>query len=132
MAGPAIADVIQHYYPDWCPPVDTGREWIKCLCPFHAERVPSAGISYEHDAFVCHGCGVKGDVYGIIRNQERVSFAKAKRIAETISPGSHKEIREQPARKPGRRVFGEPGAATGRSAGPPIRSRIRSRPAPWS
>ena len=33
-----------------------------CLCPFHAEKMPSAKI-YPHNIY-CFGCGVSADVIG--------------------------------------------------------------------
>jgi len=122
-----IAEVIQHYYPGWDPPPHY-REWNRCLCPFHGETTPSAAVSYELEAFNCLACQVKGDVISIIRHEEGVGFAEAVRIAESFSVGGHVEVPRKPARKPSRRVFGEPGD-TGNDT---VRAGIRSRSAPWA
>ncbi|WP_431941637.1 CHC2 zinc finger domain-containing protein [Nocardia grenadensis] len=127
-----IVDVIRKYYPAFDPPADQGREWIKILCPFHAESNPSATISFERNAFICRSCGVKGDVYSIIMHEEEVSFAEAKRIAEKVSPGSNPVVRQPAARKPGRRVFGKPSTAGTESREGSVLVRVRRRPAPWS
>lgn len=78
-----IAKAILRYYPDWDPPADT-HEWNKTLCPFHGESTPSAAISYDLQGFNCMACSVRGDVISIIRHEEEVTFAEAKRIAEEL------------------------------------------------
>jgi DNA primase len=122
-----IKEAIQRYYPDWDPPPDH-REWNKCLCPFHGESTPSAAISYDLEAFNCFACDVAGDAISIIRHEEEVSFAEAKRIAESISVGGHNPVQRKRARKPSRRVFGEPGD-TSRDT---VRAGVRSRTTPWT
>lgn len=87
MSDALVARVIQHYYPDWEPPEDTGKTWLKCLCPFHGESNPSAAISFELDGFNCFACNTKGDAISIIRKEEGVGFVEAKRIAESICGG---------------------------------------------
>ncbi|QFG11572.1 DNA primase [Mycobacterium phage BogosyJay] len=128
MTSSPIALAIQRYYPDWEAPEDNGRDWIKCLCPFHGESRASAAISYDLQGFNCMGCNVRGDVISIIRHEEEVTFAEAKRIAESLSVGSHIPVQVKPARKPSRRVFGEPGD----SRGDTVRAGIRGRTTPWS
>lgn len=123
----SIEKVIARYYPDWGPPPDK-REWNRCCCPFHGESNPSAAVSYDLDAFNCFACGVAGDAISIIRHEEEVSFAEAKRIAESLSVGGNDQIQRKPSRKPGRRVFGEPGD-TRRNT---VRPGVRSRTAPWT
>ena len=122
-----IREAIQRYYPDWDPPADY-KEWNKCLCPFHGESTASAAVSYDLDAFNCLACDVKGDAVSIIRHEEEVSFAEAFRIAEGLSVGSNNPIPRKPARKPSRRVFGEPGDPNRNT----VRPGIRSRTAPWT
>ncbi|MFE2997968.1 CHC2 zinc finger domain-containing protein [Nocardia sp. NPDC059246] len=124
-----IREVVSHYYPEWKPPKDSGREWLRTLCPFHGESNASASISYEHNAFICRACGVKGDVYSIIMREEGVGFAEAKRLAAELSVDSGKPIRGNTRRKPGRRVFGQPGTSS-RDAS--VRSGVRGRTSPWS
>ncbi|QBJ04860.1 DNA primase [Mycobacterium phage Elephantoon] len=128
MNSSPIVRAIQRYYTDWEPPEDTGREWIKCLCPFHGESRASAAISYELQGFNCMGCNVRGDVISIIRHEEEVTFAEAKRIAEGLSDGSSTPVQVKPARKPSRRIFGESGDSTRNT----VRPGIRGRSTPWS
>ncbi len=124
----SITQAIQRYYPDWDPPADNGWQWIKTLCPFHGDSHPSAAVSYDLDAFNCFACGVKGDVISIIRHEEEVSFAEAKRIAESLSVGGDYPVQGKPARKSCRRVFGKPGDYDRHT----VRVGIRSRTAPWT
>lgn len=84
MPDSPIVRVIKRYYPDWEEPYDNGSEWLKTLCPFHGESTPSAAISYDRQGFNCFACGVRGDVISIIRHEEGVTFAEAKRIAESL------------------------------------------------
>lgn len=101
-----IVAVIHRYYEDWEPPEDDPRrDWLKCLCPFHGETRKSACVSFEHDAFICYACPVKGDAIALIRMQEGVTYAEAKLIVAELSPGGHEPVSRKPARKPGRRVF---------------------------
>ncbi|QBJ00270.1 DNA primase [Mycobacterium phage Pharaoh] len=130
MSDSPIARAILRYYPDWDPPEDTGREWIKCLCPFHGEETPSAAVSYDLQGFNCMACSVRGDAISIIRHEEKeVTFAEAQRIAEGLSVGSDIPVPRKPARKPSRRVFGEQGGS-GRST--TVRPGVRGRSTPWS
>ncbi|AFI24969.1 hypothetical protein [Mycobacterium phage SWU1] len=125
-----IARAILRYHPDWEPPPDH-HEWNKCLCPFHGDETPSAAVSYDLQGYNCMACGVRGDVISIIRHEEEVTFAEAKRIAENLSVGGNVPVQRKPARKPSRRVFGE--SRAGRPSGTkPVRSGIRGRPTPWT
>lgn len=130
MSEPLIVQVIKKYHPDWQAPKENGRTWVKCLCPFHAETRPSAGISYEHDSFNCLGCGVKGTAAGIIRLQEGVTNSEANRIAEAIPVEGIREVPAKPPRVSGRRVFGEP--RTDAPGDPSVRPGVRRRPPPWA
>lgn len=132
---PLIVQAIHRYRPEWEPPKDTGREWVKTLCPFHRESVPSAAVSYEHNAFRCLACDAKGDAIAIIRQNEEMTFAEAKRIATQLASGSDGALPPEPARKPGRRVFedagfGVPVSDTRRERSVP--SRVRGRSTPWT
>ncbi|ALA48163.1 DNA primase [Mycobacterium phage Phlei] len=129
MTDSYIAKVILRYYPEWEPPADT-REWNPCLCPFHGESNPSAAVSYDYQAFRCMACGVKGDAISLIRHEEEVTFAEAKRIAEEIAVGSGIAVPGKSARKSSRRVFGQPG--TGSRGDQPVRTWVRGRTTPWS
>ncbi|AIS73731.1 DNA primase [Mycobacterium phage Pocahontas] len=129
-----IVQAIHRYHPDWEAPRDTGKDWIKCLCPFHGEERPSAAVSFKRGAFNCLACGVKGDVVTLIKKQEEVSYAKAQRIAEGLSSGGDRAIPEKPARQSGRRVFGDKGidVPQRQGRGRSVHARVRGRPAPWS
>ncbi|WP_419719736.1 CHC2 zinc finger domain-containing protein [Mycobacterium avium] len=130
MDEPLIVKVIRRYYPDWDPPRDTGREWLKCLCPFHGDGRPSAAISLQHNAFKCYACPVKGSAAGIIKLKEEVSYAEAQRLAEEISGGSHEPVPRKSSGESRRAVFGDtrpdrPQHPGGRRKVPP---RVRRRP----
>lgn len=99
-----IKQVLEHYYPNWVAPEDTGEEWISCLCPAHDDNNASAAISYEHDAFACLACGYKGDVIAIIRREEGCTFGESKRIAERITGRSCEQVQNGLRGKPRRRV----------------------------
>jgi len=47
------------------------------LCPFHAERTASFGVSREAGLFHCFGCGAGGDVIRFVERVQRVSFRDA-------------------------------------------------------
>ncbi len=47
------------------------------LCPFHAERTPSFTITPDGGAFVCFGCGAKGDVIDFVMHAESLDFKAA-------------------------------------------------------
>ncbi|WP_396844351.1 CHC2 zinc finger domain-containing protein [Mycobacterium intracellulare] len=125
-----IVRVIQKYYPDWEPPPDRGREWAKTTCPFHGDTRPSASISFQHNAFKCYACPVKGSAAGIIKLKEEVSYAEAQRLAEEISGGSHEPVPRKSSGESRRAVFGDarpdrPEHQGGRRKVPP---RVRRRP----
>ncbi|MBM4592653.1 hypothetical protein GS454_04695 [Rhodococcus hoagii] len=131
---PLIAAVLLRYFPDWEPPHDTGRKWLSTKCPFHGESNESASVSYELNAFRCHGCGAKGDAYSIIQNQEEVNFATALELAARVSPGSHRPVPAKPARVSRRRVFGDSGTDSSQhsAGGRRVHARVRGRPSAWT
>jgi DNA primase len=53
-----------------------GRSW-KGLCPFHREKTPSFTVDRDRGLFHCFGCGVGGDVFGFVRQMERLEFREA-------------------------------------------------------
>ena len=123
---PLIVRVIQQDFPDWEPP--TGyAEWLSCLCPFHGDTRPSASVSYENNAFVCHACGEKGDAIGMIMRREGVGYREAIEAAERISPGIRDQIQRQSQGQPGRRVFGGTEHST-----EAVRTGVRRRSSTWS
>lgn len=122
-----IVKTIQRYHPEFDPPIDSGRDWTPCLCPFHQETNRSASVSYRYDAFHCFACPVKGDVIGIIRSQERCSFAEAKSIAEGLSEGSNVAVSRGTSKQPRQRLFADQGVGLGfnSDSGEPLQDRIR-------
>jgi DNA primase len=98
-----ITRVIWRYHPEWEPPEDKA-EWNKCLCPFHGETRKSAVVSFQHNAFKCFACDVKGDAVSIIKQQEGGPRAAANRVAESLG-GEPQTKRQKPKRR--RAVFGD-------------------------
>lgn len=72
-----------------------GSGWRKMKCCFHLDSHASAAVNYDKNAFVCHGCGVKGDVYSLIMYKEGVNFREAKQFAETVLATGNTEVRRQ-------------------------------------
>jgi hypothetical protein len=70
-----------------------GSGWRKMKCCFHLDSHASAAVNYDKNAFVCHGCGVKGDTYSLIMEKEGMNFSEAKQFAEKFSTASNSEIR---------------------------------------
>jgi DNA primase (bacterial type) len=96
---------LEYYYPGWDPPdEDDWREWIPTECPVHGDNNPSASVSYENNAFLCHACGYKGDYLSIIEQEEGCAFAEAVRRAEEIAASSGVKVPQLVARKPRRRT----------------------------
>lgn len=105
---PAIVVLLRKWFPDWEPPRGN-REWLPCLCPFHAETRASASVSLTLNAFTCHGCGMKGGVIGLIMRKEGLTFAEAQRYADSFLDGSYIPLPPKPPRKQRGRVFGKSG-----------------------
>ena len=134
MSDPPIVAVIKHYFPEWEPPKKGIYPWTKCLCPFHGDENPSAAVSYDREAFNCLACGVKGDAISIIRHEEEVTFAEAKRIAEEVLAGSDISLPPELPRQSSRRLYGESGAgesADQRRDGE-VQAGVRGRTTPWT
>lgn len=79
--------------------------WQKIRCPFHGDQHASAAVNMSDNIFVCHGCGIKGNAFNIIMNQEGVSFREAVTIAEGILGTGSGALR---AVHPGSRGISEP------------------------
>jgi len=47
------------------------------LCPFHAERTPSFGVSPDRGTFKCFGCGEGGDAIAFVEKKEGLDFLGA-------------------------------------------------------
>jgi hypothetical protein len=50
---------------------------LKGRCPFHEEHTPSFAVNPSKGVFVCHGCGVGGDVYVFVQLLLKVGFKEA-------------------------------------------------------
>lgn len=94
MDCPPIATIIEHYggrvRKDY-------KSWQKIKCPFHNDSHASAGISVMDNIFVCHGCGVKGNAFNVIKIHEGVKYGEAIKIAESITGESYQTLRTTPA-----------------------------------
>ena len=72
-----------------------GSGWRKMKCCFHIDSHASAAVNYDKNAFVCHGCGVKGDVYSLIMYKEGGDFREAVNFAASVLATGNTEIRGQ-------------------------------------
>lgn len=68
--------------------------WQKCKCPVHEDSHASAGVHVDECMFVCHACGVKGDVYKIIMEKEGVKYNEAIEFAKQITGDSNTYARK--------------------------------------
>jgi len=78
---PSIEEYL-HYIGADAPAVGSG--WRKMKCPFHVDTHASAAVNYDKNAFVCHGCGIKGDVYSLIMYKEGGDFSEALKFAASV------------------------------------------------
>ena len=90
MEKPSIEEYLNYIGAD-TPPIGSG--WRKMKCCFHIDSHASAAVNYDKNAFVCHGCGVKGDTYSLIMEREGMNFSEAKQFAEKFSTTSNSEVR---------------------------------------
>ena len=74
MTKHAIADYLNHIGAN-VPARGSG--WRKMRCPFHDDRNASAAINFDANRFKCHGCGVSGDTYDLIRHDKGGSLSEA-------------------------------------------------------
>jgi DNA primase len=72
-----------------------GSGWRKMKCCFHIDSHASAAVNYDKNAFVCHGCGVKGDTYSLIMYKEGGDYREAVKFAEEFLITSNTEIRSK-------------------------------------
>jgi DNA primase len=70
-----------------------GGGWRKMKCPFHIDSHASAAVNYDKGAFICHGCGVKGDVYSLIMYKEGGDFSEALKFATSVLATGNTTIR---------------------------------------
>lgn len=90
MEKPSIEEYL-NYIGAAVPPMGNG--WRKMKCPFHLDTHASAAVNFDKNAFVCHGCGVKGDTYSLIMYKEGSNYREAKQFAETVLATGNTEIR---------------------------------------
>ena len=69
-----------------------GSGWRKMKCPFHIDTHASAAVNYDKNAFVCHGCGVKGDTYSLIMYKEGGDYREAVKFATSVLASGDTEI----------------------------------------
>ena len=67
-----IAELIGRYVP-----LKRAGRHFKALCPFHQERTPSFHVNTDKQIFHCFGCGVGGNVFSFLMQQERWTFPEA-------------------------------------------------------
>ncbi len=92
MEKPSIEEYL-HYIGAATPAMGGG--WRKMKCPFHNDSHASAAVNYDKNAFICHGCGVKGDVYSLIMYKEGGDYREALKFAASVLTTGNTEIREQ-------------------------------------
>ncbi|THV39666.1 hypothetical protein FAB82_17510 [Glycomyces buryatensis] len=109
MTEPAIYAALRHYYPGWEAPRTVAERWNPCKCPdpSHEDHNPSASVHPGKGAFMCHSCGISGDLISLIRDQEGVNYRDALERAETFAPGISQELRRAGTGLSARRLFGE-------------------------
>ena len=69
-----IAELIGRYIP-----IKRAGRHFKATCPFHKEKTPSFHINTEKQIFHCFGCGVGGNIFGFLMQQEKLTFPEAVR-----------------------------------------------------
>lgn len=87
---PPIAAIVEHYGGKL---LKNYGSWQKIKCPFHSDTHASAGVSVSENLFVCHGCGIKGNPFNVIKKHEGVSYREAIKIAENITGEGYQLLR---------------------------------------
>ena len=59
------------------------------LCPFHDEKSPSFNVRPALGVWHCFGCGLGGDVFGFVEQQENIDFREA---VELLADKYHIEL----------------------------------------
>lgn len=62
------------------------------LCPFHDEKSPSFSVRPSLGVWHCFGCGLGGDVFGYVEQQENIDFREA---VELLADKYHIELHYQ-------------------------------------
>jgi DNA primase len=91
-----IAQVLEHYGADVSRVRETG--WRPIRCPFHDDRVSSASVNLENNAFCCHACDARGDAIGVIRRAEHMDYRSAVEWATNVLGASVSNVRESTER----------------------------------
>jgi DNA primase len=50
---------------------------VKALCPFHNEKTPSFSIDDDRGLYHCFGCGVSGDHFNFIQENQNLNFIES-------------------------------------------------------
>ena len=87
---PSIEEYL-HYIGAAVPSMGSG--WRKMKCPFHIDTHASAAVNFDKNAFVCHGCGVKGDTFSLIMYKEGGDYREAVKFATSVLASGNTEIR---------------------------------------
>ena len=82
-----------HYIGATVPAMGSG--WRKMKCPFHIDSHASAAVNFDKNAFICHGCGVKGDTYSLIMYKEGGDYREAIEFATSVLTTGNTEIRSK-------------------------------------
>ena len=90
MEKPSIEEYL-HYIGADTPAVGNG--WRKMKCPFHHDSHASAAVNFDKNAFICHGCGVKGDTFSLIMYKEGGDYREAVKFATSVLTTGNTEIR---------------------------------------
>ncbi|MCR5401426.1 MAG: DNA primase [Treponema sp.] len=53
-----------------------GSSYMGC-CPFHHEKTPSFSVSADKKLYHCFGCGVGGNIFKFIMEEEKLGFSEA-------------------------------------------------------
>lgn len=92
MDKPSIEEYLQFIGAN-TPAVGSG--WRKMKCPFHSDSHASAAVNYDKNAFICHGCGVKGDTFSLIMYKEGGDYREAVKFATSVLTTGNTEIRSK-------------------------------------
>jgi DNA primase len=87
---PSIEEYL-HYIGAAVPSMGSG--WRKMKCPFHIDTHASAAVNFDKNAFVCHGCGVKGDTFSLIMYKEGGDYREAVKFAASVLTTGNTEVR---------------------------------------
>jgi len=63
--------------------LEKAGRYLKGLCPFHTEKVPSFFVFPERQSWRCFGCGASGDIFSFLMRKEGIDFKEAlQRLAQ--------------------------------------------------